>query len=309
MGEECSSHEDISGGASDGSAKPNTTTTSSSSSSSSSSSMSRVLHKDNFTSMRIIGQFNLGFIIGEYNGDLYILDQHACDEKYRFEKLQSTTKIHQQPLISPLTLETSVAQELTIMENLDVFENNGFKLAYNSSGRAGSRITVTSMPFSRGVRFGVEDINELASMLESHFGGGGGAYSDSIVDTRGGNKGYLMLKNDPTQSSSSSSSSSTGTSIVADKNKTAPSSNTERKNSHLRLPKLVSMYASRACRTAVMIGTALTMADMKKIVGKLQGIEQPWNCPHGRPTVRHLADMTSLRAEAAASAIRRNKNI
>ena len=33
--------------------------------------------------MRIIGQFNLGFIIAEYHNDLYILDQHACDEKYR----------------------------------------------------------------------------------------------------------------------------------------------------------------------------------------------------------------------------------
>ena len=33
--------------------------------------------------MRIVGQYNLGFIIAEFNGDLYILDQHACDEKYR----------------------------------------------------------------------------------------------------------------------------------------------------------------------------------------------------------------------------------
>lgn len=33
--------------------------------------------------MRVIGQFNLGFIIAEVDGDLYILDQHACDEKYR----------------------------------------------------------------------------------------------------------------------------------------------------------------------------------------------------------------------------------
>lgn len=33
--------------------------------------------------MRILGQFNLGFVIAELDGDLYILDQHACDEKYR----------------------------------------------------------------------------------------------------------------------------------------------------------------------------------------------------------------------------------
>ncbi len=34
--------------------------------------------------MQILGQFNLGFIIARLNDDLYILDQHACDEKYRF---------------------------------------------------------------------------------------------------------------------------------------------------------------------------------------------------------------------------------
>lgn len=34
--------------------------------------------------MKIIGQFNLGFIITELNGDIYIMDQHACDEKYRY---------------------------------------------------------------------------------------------------------------------------------------------------------------------------------------------------------------------------------
>lgn len=33
--------------------------------------------------MKVIGQFNLGFIIAEVGGDLYILDQHACDEKFK----------------------------------------------------------------------------------------------------------------------------------------------------------------------------------------------------------------------------------
>lgn len=34
--------------------------------------------------MNIIGQFNLGFILTELHGDIFILDQHACDEKYRY---------------------------------------------------------------------------------------------------------------------------------------------------------------------------------------------------------------------------------
>ena len=36
-----------------------------------------------FQLMNVLGQFNLGFIIAELRGDLFILDQHACDEKFR----------------------------------------------------------------------------------------------------------------------------------------------------------------------------------------------------------------------------------
>ena len=38
--------------------------------------------------MEIVGQFNLGFIIAAVDGSLWIVDQHAADEKYNFERLQ-----------------------------------------------------------------------------------------------------------------------------------------------------------------------------------------------------------------------------
>ncbi len=52
--------------------------------------------------------------------------------------------------------------------------------------------------------------------------------------------------------------------------------------------KMNSIFASRACRTAVMIGDALTHAEMNKIVQNMAHVIQPWNCPHGRPTLRLL---------------------
>ena len=64
------------------------------------------------------------------------------------------------------------------------------------------------------------------------------------------------------------------------------------------MPKLAAMFASRACRSAVMIGTALEPQAMTKIVRRLGSIEQPWNCPHGRPTMRHLTDLTKPLAAA-----------
>lgn len=43
----------------------------------------RIINKGDFERMQVIGQFNLGFMIALLDEDLYILDQHACDEKYR----------------------------------------------------------------------------------------------------------------------------------------------------------------------------------------------------------------------------------
>ena len=76
--------------------------------------LSRVIEKDDFATMDIVGQFNLGFIVvrrrkiivsndndndPDEMDDLFIVDQHAADEKYNFETLQSTTVIQSQKLL------------------------------------------------------------------------------------------------------------------------------------------------------------------------------------------------------------------
>ncbi|KAG8949841.1 hypothetical protein FRC03_000214 [Tulasnella sp. 419] len=79
--------------------------------------LSRVIHKEDFNSMEIIGQFNLGFIVARRRiskvkvsdrsdsqastewDDLFLIDQHAADEKYNFETLQQTTRIQSQRLL------------------------------------------------------------------------------------------------------------------------------------------------------------------------------------------------------------------
>lgn len=62
--------------------------------------LSRVISKPDFARMKVLGQFNLGFIITLLDDkDLYIIDQHASDEKYNFETLQQTTQIETQKLI------------------------------------------------------------------------------------------------------------------------------------------------------------------------------------------------------------------
>jgi DNA mismatch repair protein PMS2 len=72
--------------------------------------LSRVISKADFARMEVLGQFNKGFIIArlrsddgggkkEMTDDLFIIDQHASDEKFNFETLQRTTVIKAQMLI------------------------------------------------------------------------------------------------------------------------------------------------------------------------------------------------------------------
>ena len=76
--------------------------------------LSRVISKSDFQNMEVLGQFNKGFIVArlrhpKINGtdgrggtgtdDLFIVDQHASDEKFNFETLQRTTQIKAQTLI------------------------------------------------------------------------------------------------------------------------------------------------------------------------------------------------------------------
>ena len=43
-----------------------------------------------------------------------------------------------------------------------------------------------------------------------------------------------------------------------------------------------------------MVGKALPIRAMEKIVRHMGELDKPWNCPHGRPTMRHLAELGSV---------------
>nr|XP_021181434.2 mismatch repair endonuclease PMS2 [Helicoverpa armigera] len=68
----------------------------------------------------------------------------------------------------------------------------------------------------------------------------------------------------------------------------------ESPSEYCRPSRVRAMFASRACRKSVMIGTALSKADMKKLVDHMAEIDKPWNCPHGRPTIRHLVNLAMV---------------
>lgn len=47
----------------------------------------------------------------------------------------------------------------------------------------------------------------------------------------------------------------------------------------------------------VMIGTALNVQEMRKLIIHMGEIEHPWNCPHGRPTMRHIVSLDLISSE------------
>lgn len=196
--------------------------------------LSREISKDMFAKMEIIGQFNLGFIIAKLAEDLFIIDQHATDEKYNFETLQKNTVLQGQRLIQPMSLELTAVNESILLDNIEIFRKNGFEFAVNKEAPPTQKVKLTSLPVSKNWTFGKEDVDELVFML-----------SDSP-------------------------------------------------GVQCRPSRVRQMFASRACRKSVMIGTALSHPDMTKLVKHMEELDQPWNCPHGRPTMRHLFNLNLL---------------
>lgn len=213
--------------------------------------LSLKISKTDFARMRIVGQFNLGFVLAvreaaaspdedtpeaaaAADDELFIIDQHASDEKYNFERLQATTTVQSQRLVQPKTLDLTALEEEIILEHLPALERNGFLVQADTSGArpVGSRIQLLSLPLSRETTFSLADLEEL----------------------------IFLLADNPTSSAS-----------------TVPRPSRVRK-----------MFAMRACRSSIMIGRALSTRQMERVVRHMGEMEKPWNCPHGRPTMRHL---------------------
>lgn len=207
--------------------------------------LSLTVSKADFADMHVIGQFNLGFILAARaaspfspNSDLFIIDQHASDEKYNFERLQANTIVQNQRLVYPYKLDLTAIEEEIVLENNETLLKSGFQVEIDVSGdeEVGRRCKLISLPMSREVTFDVTDLEELIALLAE-------------------NPSSSISENVP------------------------------------RPSKVRHMFAMRACRSSVMIGKTLTLKQMGTLVRKMGEIDRPWNCPHGRPTMRHLCGL------------------
>ncbi|KAI3402243.1 hypothetical protein diail_172, partial [Diaporthe ilicicola] len=240
--------------------------------------LSLTIHKGDFSRMKIVGQFNLGFILAVRPGtigatataradnardddELFIIDQHASDEKFNFERLQATTTVQSQRLVRPKPLELTAVEEEVVIENRPALEANGFQVEADVSGDepVGSRCRLLSLPLSRETTFSLADLEELISLLGDN----------------------------PTTTTTSPAGDE-GDGGEEDHNRHHNSASAAARRHIPRPSKVRKMFAMRACRSSVMIGKALSHRQMEKVVRHMGDMEKPWNCPHGRPTMRHL---------------------
>ncbi|KAF9276136.1 hypothetical protein BGZ68_010249 [Mortierella alpina] len=264
-------------------------------------SLSRVISKGDFARMKVLGQFNKAFIVTRLDNyveatrledhqdgvdrsmvrsrrhrgklissDIFVIDQHASDEKYNFETLQAKTVFSTQRLFQPKKLHLTAQEEITVVDHMKMLNKNGFYLDYDPQEPVSSRLKLVTLPVSERVVFDVQDFEELVFLLSQQtvFSDGG---AEDPSDQEQGCSGDHPVGTPGSHRSNLSSS-----------------------EKMVRCSKVRTLFASRACRRSVMIGHVLNHGQMKRIVRHMGEIDQPWNCPHGRPTMRHLLDLAEL---------------
>lgn len=102
-----------------------------------------------FPPISIIGQYNKTYILGEYDGTLYMIDQHAAHEKMYFEKYIKDIEsgnIIVQPLIIPSVIDLTVDDYSYFKENKGIFKEAGFTL----EEFGGTSIALKEVPYFLG---------------------------------------------------------------------------------------------------------------------------------------------------------------
>ncbi|WP_426349365.1 DNA mismatch repair endonuclease MutL [Alloiococcus sp. CFN-8] len=180
-----------------------------------------------FSSIRIIGQFDKTYILGEHNKILFLIDQHAAHEKVMFEKYIKEIRGHRvvvQTMLVPIVIELDIDDYSYYKENSQVFRDAGFLVEEFGS----DTVVIKEAPYVIG-RSKCKDI--FLSILDNLKNMGSGKTEEYKYDA----------------------------------------------------------IARMACRSAVKAQEELTVEEMKELLKDLARLDEPFHCPHGRPTILKLS--------------------
>lgn len=172
---------------------------------------------------RLIGQVFDTYWLVEYNGSLYIIDQHAAHEKVLFEKTFRSLKSREytsQFISPPIILTLSMQEEELLKKHMDVFTRVGFEI----EPFGGSEYAVRAVPDNL---FSLAKKELLMEMLDGLSEDSGAAGPEAVYDR----------------------------------------------------------IASMSCKAAVKGNNRLSEQEADRLIDELLGLENPYACPHGRPTI------------------------
>ncbi len=164
------------------------------------------------------------YIVCENEKGVYLIDQHAAQERINYEKysyLLSHPSNHTTNTLIPIVIELPMNEFLVIKKNISILET--LNITIEEFGSSSFRVTSHPTWFSKNNPEGI-----LKGILEQ---------------------------------------------IVRDEK-------------HFDLAKFRDhLAATIACKASVKANTRITKEDMESIITQLRQCQNPFNCPHGRPTI------------------------
>lgn len=175
-----------------------------------------------FNKIKIIGEFHNTYFFLEYNEELYILDQHALEERLNYEKNlkdYQERSIQIQELIEPIILELKTKEYISAIENIDKINKFGYSI--NDFGN--NSIIIRTIPILLKKQSGIDILKEL---IEN-------------IDKKENNIEQLIRKT------------------------------------------IISM----SCKESIKANDYISNDYIKKIFVEALKLKNPYQCPHGRPTM------------------------
>ncbi len=175
------------------------------------------------SSPRLVGQVFDTYWIFEYEGSLFLVDQHAAHEKVNYERFMkelSEGVPASQNLLMPVRLTLSPVRTELLLQNLSVFTELGYEIEH----MGGRDFLVRAVPQTV---CGIADKDLLTEMIES-----------LSFEKQGADSGTLKRA-----------------------------------------------IATMSCKASVKGGQRISAGEMEHLFREMLTLENPYHCPHGRPTV------------------------
>ena len=180
--------------------------------------------KDKLPELYPVGLALGTYIVCENEKGVYLIDQHAAQERINYEKysyLLSHTSKNSIDTLIPIVIELPMNEFLLIKKNIHILEELNIKI--EEFGTSAFRVTSHPTWFPKNNAEGI-----LKNIMEQ---------------------------------------------IIKEEN-------------HFDLAKFRDhLAATIACKASVKANTRITKEDMESIISQLRNCNNPFNCPHGRPTI------------------------